>query len=94
MKITVEFSGGTRAMTGVREAALDMENGCTYRNVVQRLAGLFPELLGAVIADDRNSLLSAMIFNRNGEECILPDQMDLHPQESDRLLLMFFIVGG
>jgi hypothetical protein len=94
MNITVEFTGGTRAMAGAREVNLDFPAGVTYRGVVGRLADLFPGLVGAVIAEDKRTLLSAMIFDRNGSETILPGMLDQTPQNGDRLLLLYFIVGG
>jgi len=81
-------------MAGAREVELDFPAGVTYRGVVQRLADLFPGLVGAVITEDKNSLLSAMIFDRNGGESILPAMFDQSPQEGDRLMLLYFIVGG
>jgi molybdopterin converting factor small subunit len=94
MNITVEFPGGGRAMTGTREVTLSLPDSATYRDVVRRLAQMYPRLVGAIIAANGNSLLSAMIFNRNGEESILPAMLDQSPREGDRLILMFFIVGG
>ncbi len=94
MKITVEFTGGTRAMAGAREVELDFPAGVTYRGVVRRLADLYPGLVGAVIAEDMNSLLSAMIFDRNGGEAILAGMLDQSPHDGDRLMLLYFIVGG
>ena len=94
MKITVEFTGGTRAMAGAREVELIFAEGVTYAGVVQRLADLYPALVGAVIAEDKRSLLSAMIFDRNGSEPILPGMLEQSPQDGDRLILLYFIVGG
>jgi hypothetical protein len=94
MNITVEFTGGGKAMTGTREVTLNLPDSATYRDVVRRLAQMYPGLVGAIIAADGNSLLSAMIFDRNGEESILPAMLDQSPRNDDRLILMFFIVGG
>ena len=81
-------------MTGTREVTLDLPENATYRYVVRTLAQMYPGLVGAIIAADGNSLLSAMIFNRNGEESIVAAMMDQRPCDGDRLILMFFIVGG
>lgn len=94
MNITVEFTGGGKAMAGTREVTLNLPDSATYRDVVRRLAQMYPGLVGAIIAADGNSLLSAMIFDRNGEESILPAMLDQSPRNDDRLILMFFIVGG
>jgi hypothetical protein len=94
MNIVVEFTGGGGAMTGTREVTLNLTDSATYRDVVKRLAQMYPGLVGAIIAPDGNSLLSAMFFDRNGEESILPAMMDQSPRDGDRLILMFFIVGG
>lgn len=81
-------------MTGAREVELDFPAGVTYSGVVQRLADLYPAMVGAVIAEDKRSLLSAMIFDRNGSESILPGMFEQSPQDGDRLILLYFIVGG
>ena len=94
MKITVEFTGGTRAMADAREVELEFQANVTYHGVVRRLADLYPGLVGAGIAEDKNSLLSAMIFDRNGGEAILPGMLEQSPQDGDRLMLLYFIVGG
>ena len=71
-----------------------MPETATYHEVIRRLAYLYPGLVGTIIAPDQSSLLSAMIFDRNGGETILPGMLEQSPQDGDRLILLYFIVGG
>ena len=94
MVIQVEFTGAAREITGRREVSLTLPETASYREVIRRLAQMYPGLVGMIIAPDQSSLLSAMIFDRNGGEAILPGMLDRYPQDGDRLMLLYFIVGG
>ncbi len=93
-KIEVEFTGAAKAITGRKNGIIEISETASYRDIVAFLAGEFPQLLGSVIADDRRSLLSASFFSRNGEEPIMPDDMDKIPQDGERLVVLYYIVGG
>jgi len=94
MVIQVEFTGAAREIAGRREVSLTLPETATYREVIKSLAQLYPGLVGMIIAPDQNSLLSAMIFDRNGGEAILPGMLDQSLEDGDRLILLYFIVGG
>jgi molybdopterin converting factor small subunit len=94
MQIQVEFTGAAREITGQREVSLFVLDTSTYRDVIRSLAQMYPGLVGMIIAPDLCSLLSAMIFDRNGGESILPAMLDQSPKDGDRLMLLYFIVGG
>jgi molybdopterin converting factor small subunit len=94
MVIQVEFTGAAREIAGRREVSLTLPDTATYRDVIRSLAQLYPGLVGMIIAADHSSLLSAMIFDRNGGEAILPGMFDQSLQDGDRLILLYFIVGG
>jgi hypothetical protein len=38
--------------------------------------------------------LSANLFSRNGEAPIMPDDMEQSPQDGERIVMLYFIVGG
>lgn len=94
MLIQVEFTGAAKEIAGRREVSLTLPEDATYREVIRRLAQAYPGLVGMIIAPDQTSLLSAMIFDRNGGEAILPGMFDQTLRDSDRLILLYFIVGG
>ena len=93
-KIEIEFTGAAKAITGRKNGIIEISEIASYRDMVAFLAGEFPQLLGSVIADDRRSLLSASFFSRNGDEPIMPDDMDKIPQDGERLVILYYIVGG
>jgi hypothetical protein len=94
MVIQVEFTGAAKEIVGRREVSLTLPETAIYRDVIRNLAQMYPGLVGMIIAADRSSLLSAMIFDRNGGEAILPGMLEQSPQDGDRLMLLYFIVGG
>jgi hypothetical protein len=93
-KITIEFTGAARAIAGRKSGILEISENASYRDIVSFLAGEYPQLLGSVISQDGRSLLSANFFSRNGEEPIMPDAMDKIPQDGERLVILYYIVGG
>jgi hypothetical protein len=92
--IRVEFSGAAREIVKEKVVLLTLENEATYRDIVRTLAQRYPGLVGVLISEDQQSLLSANLFNRNGEIPIMPEDMTLSPQDGERILMLYFIVGG
>lgn len=92
--IEVEFTGLDRAITGMKTVQLSLENQASYRDIIQVLAKRFPGMIGILITPDQRSFLSANLFNRNGDEPIMPNCMDNQPEDGDRLVIVYFIVGG
>ncbi len=94
LHLTVEFTGLGRSIAGGHAAELALPRGTDYHGVVRYLAGLFPGLVGVVIAPGGEELLNANIISRNGDELIMPDMLDGCPEDGDRLTLLSIIVGG
>jgi hypothetical protein len=92
--IEVVFTGAAREITKEKSIRIVLDDQSTYRNVIGILASRFPGLVGTLISADQRSLLSANLFNRNGEEPVMPDHMDLCPQDGERIVMLYFIVGG
>jgi hypothetical protein len=92
--IEIEFTGAARAITGLKTIQLTLDNRASYRDIVQVLADRYPVLIGVLITADKRSFLSANLFDRNGDEPIMPDRMDDQPGNGDRLVVLYFIVGG
>lgn len=93
-KIEIEFTGVARAIAGRKTGIIEIGEKATYRDIVAFLAHEYPQLIGSVISEDSRSLLSANFFSRNGEEPVMPDDMDNHPKDGEHLVILYFIVGG
>ncbi len=92
--IEIEFTGVDRAITGLKKVQLPLDDQASYRDILQVLADRYPGMVGILIAPDLRSFLSANLFNRNGEEAVMPAQMDDRPKDGDRLIIIYFMVGG
>jgi molybdopterin converting factor small subunit len=94
MHVQIEFFGLSRVVTGVKEIALDLEEGASFRDVARRLGQAYPALIGDVIRPDDGSLQHPNVFNVNARRMIRASQMDESPQDGDRVILMSLSAGG
>jgi molybdopterin converting factor small subunit len=94
MRIQVEFLGVSRLETGVKEIALDVEKGATFRDVVRVLGTRYPALIGNVIQPDGETLQAPNILNHNAKRMVQASQMDSGPSDGDRIILMSMSAGG
>ncbi len=92
--LTVELTGLGRAIAGGKSVALTLPHGTDFHGVIRRLAELFPDLVGVVIAPGGRELLNANVISRNGEDLVMPDMLDRCPEDGDHLTLLSIIVGG
>jgi molybdopterin converting factor small subunit len=94
MHVQIEFFGLSRLVTGVKEIALDLEDGATFRDVARRLGETYPALIGDVIRSDDGSLQHPNVLNVNARRMIRADKMDESPRDGDRIILMSMSAGG
>ena len=94
MKVTIEFTGAIRSITGQKEIALDLPDQGTYRDLIRWLVRKYPALVGILIDQDGETFLSANMFVINGDLRTPAMVMQESPQEGDRLILMSLITGG
>ncbi len=94
MDVKVEFAGLSRVITHDRGLSLTLDDHATYRDILQLLAGRYPDLIGNVIHPSLESLQSSNMLNLNGKYMISPDQMNNSPSEGDRIILMSVLAGG
>ncbi len=94
MNVTVEFAGLARVLTRQPRISLQLEEGTTFRQILEELGKRHPELVGEVIHPNFASLKSSNMLNVNGKRMIQPEQMDQSPEEGDRLILMSILAGG
>jgi molybdopterin converting factor small subunit len=94
MRIQVEFLGVSRLETGVKEMALVVEKGATFRDIVRVLGTRYPALIGNVIQPDGETLQVPNILNHNAKQMVQASQMDDGPSDGDRIILMSMSAGG
>ncbi len=94
MKVTVEFLGVAGLAAGTREVTLELAEGTTFRQIVRRLSERYPDLVGRVIAEDRETMFGSNILNRNGKTVIRDELLDTCPQDGDKLFIMAILAGG
>jgi hypothetical protein len=92
--VEVEFTNAARAITQQKAIQLELPDQASYRDIVIEVAERYPALIGVLIGPDRQTLLSANLFSRIGEQPVMPEQMDDQPQDGERLVILYFIVGG
>ncbi len=64
--LRVEFYGVARLRTGRDAVVLCLPAGATLGDALEHLAGILPELVGAVVAADRRSLAAGSIASLDG----------------------------
>jgi molybdopterin converting factor small subunit len=94
MRVHVELLGLSRIAAGLKEIALDLEEGTTFRDIVRMLSTRYPKMIGNVIQPDGETLQTPNIFNLNAKRMIQANQMDGSPSEGDRIILMSISAGG
>lgn len=92
MRLTVEFLGMSRRLAAAKEAVLDMEETASLRDVLHRLAGDYPALLGPVIDPVSHELVSAYMLNLDGRRAAR--NLDERPHDGQHLILMYVEAGG
>jgi molybdopterin converting factor small subunit len=94
MRVHMEFLGLSRLAAGVKEIALDLEKGTTFREIVRLLGTQYPAMIGDVIQPDGETLQVPNILNQNAKRMIQANQMDDSPNDGDRIILMSVSAGG
>jgi hypothetical protein len=92
--IEVEFTGVARSLAREKKIQLGLDDQASYRDIVRKLAHRYPEFVGVLISPDERAFLSASLFNRADGDPIMPGAMDDLPQDGERLVILYFIVGG
>jgi hypothetical protein len=92
MKLTVEFLGPSRRLTQTKECLIEVDEQATVRDVVRRLASQFPALVGPVIIPEIFELVSSYMINIDGRRSVV--DLDVQPQDGQRLIFMLMEAGG
>lgn len=89
MRLTVEFFGTPRLLSGEKKVTIEVREGAALRDVNAELVKRFPAFLGQLVVPETYELVQSYFFYN----------MDAAPgdekvKEGDRLLLMFVDAGG
>lgn len=89
MRLTVEFFGLPRRLSGEKKTLIEVGENATLRDVNAELVKRFPAFLGPLVVPETHELVESYFFYN----------MDAAPgdkrvKEGDRLLLMFVDAGG
>lgn len=93
MRLTVEFFGLPRRLTGVKECHLEFDDGADLYDVIMELAQKFPRLAEEKVIIHDRELAQFFMFSINGTQMV--QHLD-HTQlaDNDHLLLISTISGG
>lgn len=94
MQLTIEFTGIARMLAGKGSEVMTLPNAATYRDVIRRLANLYPEMIGILITPEGDDFLSSNLFIINGEMGNPAMILDGSPRDKDWLVLVSVITGG
>lgn len=92
MNLTVEFFGLPRRLSGVKETTVQVKENATLRDVSKALAEQFPTFLGPLINPETYDIEAPYFFNVDARH--VPRNLEYHPKEGERLLLLFLEAGG
>ncbi|HHX44596.1 MAG TPA: MoaD/ThiS family protein [Chloroflexi bacterium] len=92
MKLVVEMLGLARRLAQTKESLVEIGDQATFRDVVAQLAERYPALVGPVIVPQTFDIESSHILNVDGRAVVT--DLDAHPQDGQRLILMFVEAGG
>ena len=94
MELLIEFQGISRVLTKSKNLPLNVEPDTTYRQIIQRLAVLYPNLVGEVIAKDKQTMLGSNMVSLNGKHMLRPTDLEDSPADGDKLTIMSILAGG
>jgi molybdopterin converting factor small subunit len=94
MRISVEFLGLSRLITGEKTRDFDLVKGTTFQGLVHELGATYPAMIGDVIQSSGKALQAPNIFNLDGKRMIQQNQMQDSLNDGDRVVLMSMSAGG
>ena len=92
--VTVVFTTLARSIAGTDQLKLELPEDATYRDIVRQLAARYPDFLGLLIAEDRETFLSSNMFIIDGDLATPAIVMESKPKDGEVIHLMSVITGG
>jgi hypothetical protein len=94
LEIHIEFTGLAKSLAGTNTISLVFPEWTIYREVVRKLADLFPNFVGILIAPDGETFLSSTMFVIDGNLANPVMIMNQTPADGECIHLMSIITGG
>jgi hypothetical protein len=94
MEISVEFTSIARILTGVKQFNLHVNPQTTFLQILDQIAKQYPQLVGQLIDPQTNRFYASNLFSINGQRMLRDDEMDLCPNDGDRLIILSLLAGG
>ncbi len=94
MKVRIEFSGIAKDLAERDDLILSLPEGTRYRDLVKKLAGLYPAMVNILIAPSGDEFLSSVMFVVDGDLANPVMLMDESPHDGECIHLMSVITGG
>ena len=92
--ISIKLTGAIAQVVGEKVVTLELDDNATYAAMIQKLANLFPGLIGMIIDVDGKTMLSSNMFLVNGQDFVMHGMWNQTPNNGDSLLLVSPITGG
>lgn len=92
MRVTVEFFGVARHLSGEEECQLELEEGADMHDVVMELGRRFPRLVEEKLIVDERDLAPSFALSRNA--MMITQDLDAQVEDTDQLLLISAVWGG
>ncbi len=92
--ITIKLSGAPAALAQTKKVVLALDDAADYGEVICRLGQQFPALIGLIIDQDGQTMLSSNMFLVNGQDFIMHGMWSQQPKDGDTLTLISPITGG
>ncbi len=93
MVVTVEFVGALRHMSGVNARALDCE-GCSVKELVQRITFQLPEMRRNLIAEETKESRPNSLILVNGREISVLSGLETALKDGDEVVFVPVVHGG
>lgn len=92
--ITIEFTGIAKQIAGQGSIRLSLPYGSTFRDVIQNLSKLYPDMVNIIIDPNEHIFLSSNLFIINNEMTAPVFVLEEHPKDGDKLTLLAVMTGG
>jgi len=94
MNVQIEFIGISRLLTGTSKLSLMVDSSTTYQDLLKKITGKFPALVGQVVKPESFEFYPSNMFSLDGKRMIKPQDMNQSCQDGDRLIVMSILAGG
>ncbi len=92
--IMIKLTGAPASLAQTKKVTLTMDDDATYAEVICQLGVQIPALIGLIIDQDGQTMLSSNMFLVNDQDFIMHGMWSLSPKDGDTLTLISPVTGG